>query len=185
LSDHGIPLCLGTDESNVDDTANVWGVGKVAGLIHSITEPDYTKWPKAKEIVWALTRGGARSMRLEGKTGVLAPGYEADLILLDLNTLAFTPLNDIYRHLVYCENGSSVELTMVAGKIVVENGSILTVDEEAIKAEVRELMKTYRTEIKKTESAAKVLEPYYREMYMRCADMDVGMNYWVSSKEAQ
>jgi len=60
-----------------------------------------------------------------------------------------------------------------------------TVDEEAIKAEVRELMKTYRTEIKKTETAANVLEPYYREMYTRCADMDVGMNYWVSSKEAQ
>ena len=183
LRDHGIPLCLGTDESNVDDTANVWGVGKVAGLIHSITEPDYTKWPKAKEIVWALTRGGARSMRLEGKTGVIAPGYEADLILLDLNTLAFTPLNDIYRHLVYCENGSSVVMTMVAGKIVFENGTVLTVDEEEIKAEVRELMKTYRLEIKKTETAARLLEPYYREMYMRCANMDVGMNYWVSSKE--
>jgi 5-methylthioadenosine/S-adenosylhomocysteine deaminase len=74
---------------------------------------------------------------------------------------------------------------MVAGKIVVENGTILTVDEETIKAEVRELMKSYRIEIKKTEAAANILEPYYREMYMRCANMDVGMNYWVSSKEAQ
>jgi 5-methylthioadenosine/S-adenosylhomocysteine deaminase len=180
----GIPICLGTDESNVDDTANVWGVGKVAGLIHSITEPDYTKWPKAKEIVWSLTRGGAKSMRLEGKTGVLAPGYEADLILLDLNTLAFTPLNDIYRHLVYCENGSSVVLTMVAGKIVVEDGTILTVDEEAIKDEVREMMKSYRLEIQNTHIAAEKLEPYYREMYMRCAKTDVGMNFWVTSKEA-
>jgi 5-methylthioadenosine/S-adenosylhomocysteine deaminase len=59
-------------------------------------------------------------MRLEGQVGVLAPGYEADLILLDLNSLAFTPLNDIYRQLVYCETGSSVVLTMVAGKIVME-----------------------------------------------------------------
>jgi 5-methylthioadenosine/S-adenosylhomocysteine deaminase len=181
LRDYGIPICLGTDEANVDDTANVWGVGKIAGLIHSITEPDYNNWPKAKEIVWAMTRGGARAMRLEGKTGVLAAGYEADLILLDVNTLAFTPLNDIYRHLVYCENGSSVVLTMVAGKVVVENGHVLTVDEEAIKAEAREFMKTYRKEIENTASEASRLEPYYREMYMRCAKTDVGMNRWVPS----
>ena len=181
LRDHGIPLCLGTDESNVDDTANMWGVGKVAGLIHSITEPDYDKWPKAREIVWALTRGGARAMRLEGVTGVIAPGYEADLILLDLNTLAFTPLNDIYRHLVYCENGSSVVMTMVAGEIVVEDGHLLTVDEEALKSEARELMEEYRLEMQKTEGSARELEPYYREMYLRCAAMDVGMNRWVSS----
>ena len=181
LRDHGIPLCLGTDESNVDDTANMWGVGKVAGLIHSITEPDYDKWPKAREIVWALTRGGARAMRLEGVTGVIAPGYEADLILLDLNTLAFTPLNDIYRHLVYCENGSSVVMTMVAGEIVVEDGRLLTVDEEALKSEARELMEEYRLEMQKTEGSARELEPYYREMYLRCAAMDVGMNRWVSS----
>jgi 5-methylthioadenosine/S-adenosylhomocysteine deaminase len=181
LREYGIPLCLGTDESNVDDTANMWGVGKVAGLIHSITEPNYNNWPKAREIVWALTRGGARAMRLEGVTGVIAPGYEADLILLDLNTFAFTPLNDIYRQLVYCENGSSVIMTMVAGEIVMENGRLLTVDEEALKAEARELMEGYRLEMQKTEGSARELEPYYREMYMRCAAMDVGMNRWVSS----
>lgn len=184
LRDYGIPICLGTDEANVDDTANIWGVGKVAGLIHSITEPDYGEWPKAKEIVWALTRGGARAMRLEGVTGVLAPGYEADLILLDLNSLAFTPLNDIYRQLVYCENGSSVVMTMVAGQVVMENGKVLTVDEEAIKAEVRELMEDYRIEVKRTADSARLLEPFYREMYMRCANMDVGMNRWVTSNES-
>lgn len=180
LVDHGVNICLGTDEANVDDTANIWGVGKMAGLIHSITEPDYRHWPKAVEIVWALTRGGARAMRLEGQTGLLAAGCQADIILLDLNTLAFTPLNDIYRQLVYCENGSSVVLTMVAGEVVMENGVVLTVDEEAIKAEVRELMESYRLEIQKTAQAASRLEPYYREMYLRCAGMDVGMNRWVT-----
>ena len=185
LRDHGVPICLGTDEANVDDTANMWGVGKMTGLIHSITEPNYEEWPKAKEVVWALTRGGAQGMRLEGVTGMLTPGYEADLILLDLNSLAFTPLNDVYRQLVYCENGSSVVMTMVAGKIVMKNGKILTVDEEAIKTEVREMMKDYLKEIHKTSESAKFLEPYYREMYLRCAEMDVGMNHWVPSTNTQ
>lgn len=179
MQDHGIPICLGTDEGCSDDTANVWAVGKTAGTIHTITEPDYARWPKAKEIVWALTRGGAHAMRNEGKAGALVPGYEADIILLDLNTLNFTPLNDIYRQLVYCENGSSVCMTMVAGKVVVENGKILTVDEEEIKSEARDMMASYKKEIEKTQIAAAKLEPYYRQMYLRCATTDVGMNRWV------
>jgi 5-methylthioadenosine/S-adenosylhomocysteine deaminase len=179
MHDHGIPICLGSDEGCSDDTANMWAVGKTAGTIHTITEPDYARWPKAKEVVWALTRGGAHAMRNEGKVGALIPGYEADLILLDLNTLSFTPLNDIYRQLVYCENGSSVVMTMVAGEIVMENGKVLTVDEEAIKAEVREMMPFYQKEIENTRFSAAKLEPYYRKMYLKCASQDVGMNRWV------
>jgi 5-methylthioadenosine/S-adenosylhomocysteine deaminase len=72
-------------------------------------------------------------------------------------------------------------MTMVAGKIVFENGRLLSVDEEAIKAEARELMKSYRKEMEKTWEAARKLEPYYREMYRRCAAADVGMNRWVNT----
>lgn len=179
MHDHGIPICLGSDEGSVDDTANMWNVGKFAGLIHTIEDPEYNNWPKAKEVVWALTRGGAHAMRNEGKVGALITGYEADIILIDLNTLAFTPLNDIYRQLVFCENGSSVTMTMVAGKVVMENGKVLTVDEHAIKAEVREMMPFYKKEIENTRVSAAKLEPYYRQMYLRCARTDVGMNRWV------
>lgn len=179
---HGINVCLGSDEANVDDTMNMWTVGKVAGLIHSITDPEYRNWPKAPEILWALTRGGAKAMRLEGRTGAIAPGYQADLNLIDLNTLAFTPLNDIYRQLVYCENGSSVRLTMVAGEVVVKDGKVLTVDEEAVKSEVREIMKSYSKDLDSISVAAARLEPYYREMYQRCVVRNVGMNRWVSQK---
>jgi 5-methylthioadenosine/S-adenosylhomocysteine deaminase len=179
MHDHGIPICLGSDEGCTDDTANMWTVGKTAGMIHTIGNPDYALWPKAKEVLWALTRGGAHAMRNEGKVGALIPGFAADLIMIDLNTLAFTPLNDIYRQLVYCENGSSVVMTMVAGQIVMENGKVLTVDEEAIKAEVREMMPFYQKEIEKTRISAAKLEPYYRKMYLKSASTDVGMNRWV------
>lgn len=178
-SNAGINICLGSDEACTDDTHNMWIVAKVAGLIHSITEPEYRNWPKAQEILWCLTRGGARAMRMDDQVGVLAPGYEADLILVDLNTLNFTPLNDIYRQLIYCETGSSVVLTMVAGEVVCKDGKLLTVDEEAIKEEAREIMKSYRKDMEKTLEAASRLEPYYREMYLRCAKKDVGMNRWV------
>lgn len=179
LAEAGVNICLGSDEACSDDTHNMWTVAKVAGLVHNITDSEYRRWPKAPEVLWALIRGGAKAMRNERKVGVLAPGYEADLILLDLNTLAFTPLNDLYRQLVYCENGSSVVLTMVAGQVVAENGKVLTVDEEAIKAEAREIMLSHREEMKKTWEEAARLEPYYREMYRRSLAVNVGMNRWV------
>ena len=121
----------------VDGTFNFWGVAKTAGVMHRISEPDWLKWPKASELLWSLTRDGARGMCLQDELGMLAPSYQADLILLDLSTTAFTPLNDLRRQLIYSENGSSVVLTMVGGEVVVENGKVLTVDEEWVEEEVR------------------------------------------------
>jgi 5-methylthioadenosine/S-adenosylhomocysteine deaminase len=62
----------------------------------------------------------------------------ADMVLLRLDTSFFTPLNDTFRQLVYCENGSSVETVLVDGQIVVEGGRLLTADQESAMAEARE-----------------------------------------------
>ena len=71
-------------------------------------DPEYRNWPTAPELLWCLTRGGARGMGLEDRVGVLAAGYEADIILVDLNTIAFTPLNDLRRQLVFCEKAAGL-----------------------------------------------------------------------------
>ncbi|MCC8180402.1 MAG: amidohydrolase family protein [Planctomycetes bacterium] len=178
MRSHGIHICLGTDEACTDDAVNMWNVAKMAGLVHKITNPDYRDWPTALEIFRCLVHGGARVLLKPDKLGVIAPGRLADLALVDLNTLSFTPLNDVYRQMVFSENGSSVRATIVAGRIVYDDGKILTVDEEAIKAEARELAREYTATLAQSDAAAGVLEPYYREMYLRCAKEDVGMNRW-------
>ena len=70
-----------------------------------------------------LFAGGARGMGLQHQIGRIEPGYAADLVLVDLDTIAFTPLNDVRRQLVFCETGSSVELTMVDGRIATKTAS--------------------------------------------------------------
>ena len=174
--DRGIPIGLGLDDMVVDGTANLWGVAKTAGLMHRIAEPDWLKWPKASELLWSLTRGGARGMCLQDELGMLAPGYQADLILLDLETTAFTPLNDLRRQLIYSENGSSVVLTMVAGKVVVENGKVLTVDEDSVKEEVRQLSARFRQDFAQVAESGDRLLPYWRQMHFRVTDDDVGLD---------
>jgi 5-methylthioadenosine/S-adenosylhomocysteine deaminase len=179
LRDAGVPICLGTDEAIADDAINMWLVAKMAGLIHNITDPDYERWPTAGEVLECLIGGGARAMR-QGKTlGRIAPGYQADLILLDLDTLPFTPLNDLKRQLVYCESGGSVRLTMVAGQIVFENGRVTKVDEAALRAEARDYARRFAGNQSEVNGAAAQLSPYYRQMYLTAAGREVGMNRWV------
>jgi 5-methylthioadenosine/S-adenosylhomocysteine deaminase len=179
LRDAGIHIAIGTDEAPVDDSTNIWQAAKTLGLVQKVTTPDWTRWPKAAEILDCVIVGGARSMRLETRIGQIAAGFEADLILLDLDTIAFTPLNDLRRQLVFCENGSSVVMTMVAGRIVMRDGKLLTVDEATLKAEIRDVMKDYKSTFERIEAHAQTLLPYYREMYERAVAQDVGMNRWL------
>jgi cytosine/adenosine deaminase-related metal-dependent hydrolase len=178
LRDSFVPICLGTDEAIADDAINMWLVAKLVGLIHNITEPDYERWPNATEVLDCLIRGGARAMQQQRRIGRLSPGFQADLILLDLDTLPFTPLNDLKRQLVYCESGGSVRLTMVAGQVVVEDGRVATVDEAALRAEAREYAKRFTGNQSEVNCAAAALSPYYRKMYLKAAGRDVGMNRW-------
>lgn len=180
LRQAGVPICLGSDEAISDDSINLWFVAKTAALLHTIADPEYRKWPTAHEILHALTRGGARAMRQQNQIGQLAPGFAADLALLDLDTLAFTPLNDLERQLVYCEDGSSVRYTIVAGRVVFEDGRVTTVDERALRAEARALLAAERPLKAAAMDAARRLEPYYRAMYLRAANQDVGLDRWLA-----
>jgi 5-methylthioadenosine/S-adenosylhomocysteine deaminase len=181
LYERDIPICLGSDEAIADDAINMWSVAKFAGLIHNITEAEYERWPRAVEVLRCLIRGGAQAMRQPRPIGQIAPGFQADLILLDLDTLAFTPLNDLRRQLVYCESGSSVRLTMVAGKVVYQQNRITSVDEAAIRAEAREIAERARHDIRRDNAAAQRWLPHYRQMYLRAARQDVGLQRWVGT----
>jgi cytosine/adenosine deaminase-related metal-dependent hydrolase len=178
LRDAGVPICLGTDEAIADDSVNLWGVLKTCGLIHNISTPDYRDWPTAAQILHCLVQGGARALRSPQPVGALEPGHQADLVLIDLDSLPFTPLNDLKRQLVYCESGASVRMTIVAGQVVVEDGRILTFDEAALRAEARGIAAQAQAEA--GPGSASEWLPYYRQMYLQAMGRDVGMRRRVS-----
>jgi 5-methylthioadenosine/S-adenosylhomocysteine deaminase len=180
LRDRSIPIALGTDERSADDTINLWAAMKQAGLIHQITDPDDRRWPTPMEVLNAATNGGARGMRL-ANLGRIEAGCLADIILLDTDSLAFTPMNDLRRQLVYSQTGSSVVTSIVAGRIVMRDGRVLTVDEAALRAEIRERQAEIDADIAATTRAANRLEPYWRAMYQKAVAVDVGFTRWVRS----
>lgn len=184
MRDRGIPICLGTDEAIADDAVNMWGVAKTAGLIHNITDPDPDLWPTAAEVLDCLLRGGARAMLKGDELGTVAEGRLADLALLDLHALPFTPLNDLRRQLVYCEDGSSVRMTVVAGTVVFDGGRVTTVDETALLAEARELFDRRRPALDAARRAADRWLPAYRTMVAHAAARDIGMRRRIDSSPA-
>lgn len=181
LRGHGIPIALGSDERSADNSTDIWAVMKMAGLVHQVTGPDWTAWPQPAEILRAATAGGARGMGRPGQ-GCLRPGVDADLILLDLDSLPFTPLNELRRQLVYAATPAAVALTMVAGRVVAERGRVLTVDEPALRAAIRARQAEITALVAATQAAAAGLEPYYDAMYRRAAAVDVGFNRWGSAE---
>ncbi len=179
--DRGIPTCLGIDEAICDDSTNLWGVIKTAGLIHNISGSDSARWPAATEVLDCVWSGGAAAMLRGGELGQVRENWLADLILLDLHTLPFTPFNDLPGQLVYCENGGSVRLTMVGGAVVFRDGRVSTVDEDALLAEARELFARRRPRIDAARRSGAPVAAEYAAMVRRAAAADVGLNRWVSS----
>ena len=66
LREAGVPLCLGTDEMNTDDTVNLWAVAKTAALLHTLTDADDRRWPAAAEVP---ARGHARRRARDAPCG--------------------------------------------------------------------------------------------------------------------
>ena len=109
-----------------------------AAYLHRPFEPDYEAWPRAAQVLEAAWEGGAHTLGVGGKLGRITPGYLADIVLLDLDSEALTPLNHATNQLVMCENGQSVRTVIVNGRIVFERGETTLVDAAVIKARARE-----------------------------------------------
>jgi 5-methylthioadenosine/S-adenosylhomocysteine deaminase len=70
-------------------------------------------------------------------------------------------------------------MVMVDGKIVVEDGRVVTVDEEGLLEEARELTSSWAASLDSTGRWADLLRPYVEEMYRRCVRFDVGFTRWL------
>jgi 5-methylthioadenosine/S-adenosylhomocysteine deaminase len=75
---------------------------------------------------------------MEQEIGSLEPGKRADLIVLASDAPWAQPAYDVYSHLAYSIKGSDVATTIVNGRVLMEDGRMLTLDTTAIAARTRE-----------------------------------------------
>lgn len=172
LLDAGIPVGLGTDNNNANDSANMFEAMKLAALLHKVKHGDFDHWLGARHALTMATSGGARCAGLDDRVGTIEAGKKADLVILDLNSLPFVPRNDLLNQIVYCEHGESVESVIVDGRIIMEQGNLVTVDEPSILAELMEALPAIQAMIQRTAPAGLRLEPYLRQVYDRCLEQE-------------
>ena len=172
----GVNVALGSDGVSTSDTTRMFAVMHAAGLIHNVQTPDPDLWLNAAQVLECATLNGAKSAQLGDQTGSLEVGKKADLLMLDLSTIPFTPRNDLRNHLVYCETGSSIEMSMVNGEVMMEDGACARVDEAALLAELREAMPEFQAAHQETERLNRAFEDVFYQVHQRANRRDVGVH---------
>lgn len=136
----GVIVGLGTDGAASNNNLDMFEEMRTAALLHKVINNNPLDMP-ATEVIMMATYDGARALGLEKETGVLKPGYKADLSLIDLNQAHLCPRHNLVAHMVYAANARDVDTVIVNGNIVMESKKLLTVDEELVRREVEERAK--------------------------------------------
>jgi 5-methylthioadenosine/S-adenosylhomocysteine deaminase len=89
-----------------------------------------------RDVLRFATINGAKHLRLDGKTGSLTPGKEADIIILDAEALNVAPLNNVPGAVVSLMERTNVETVIVAGKVRKWKGKLLDVDLRKLRREL-------------------------------------------------
>ncbi|MGD8489255.1 MAG: amidohydrolase family protein [Anaerolineae bacterium] len=137
----GGPVGLGSDQASGNNCNNIFNEMKLTALFNKIKFRDPAVMP-AWEVLRMATVEGARAIGLGDEIGSLAPGKQADLIIVDLTAPNLSPVVDapvrnIVPNLVYAATGAEVRTVMVAGRVIVEEGRVLTLDEAQVRAEAQ------------------------------------------------
>ena len=138
----GIAVGLGTDGEKENNNFDMFEEMKGASLLAKLSRLDATALG-AWDALRMATIEGARAIGQQDSIGSLEVGKRADLIAVRTDTPRMTPLfgsgpyMNLHHNLVHAVRGSDVALTMVDGQVLVEDGTLRTVDLRAIIAEAR------------------------------------------------
>jgi 5-methylthioadenosine/S-adenosylhomocysteine deaminase len=137
MLDRGVNVALGTDGAASNNSQNMFEVLKMAPLLQRARTLDPNAISPAQAIRMA-TVNGARALGLDHLTGSVEPGKRADLVVLDLRGSAHTvAAHNVLSQIVYCARPGNVDLVMVDGRILVEDGKVGGFDEPRFLAEAQ------------------------------------------------
>lgn len=181
LLDAGVSVGIGTDGSITSDNQNAFEAMRLAGLVGHARYPyQQDRWLTAVDVLRMEFEGGAKILQRSGDLGVVKPGYKADLMLLRTDSITLSPMNDPANTLVYSESGSSVDLVLVDGRVVMQGGSVLGVDEAAIRQTANATLQRLRGTTRGARSEAIEIRPFVTEACRRAARSPYPVDRYVS-----
>jgi 5-methylthioadenosine/S-adenosylhomocysteine deaminase len=148
----GICVGLGTDGCASNNNLDIFLEMDTAAKLHKVNTLDPTVMD-ACTVLKMSTLEGAKALGLGNITGSLEPGKKADLIIIDTHKPHLTPMYSPASHLVYAARGSDVRTSIINGKIVMENGRLLTIDLEKTIEDVNRIADDIRAHKRRKKSS--------------------------------
>lgn len=137
----GVRVGIGTDGPASNNDMDLWEETRLAAILQKNATGDTTALAAPLALSLASS-GSADAVGLGGVAGRLEPGFQADVVVAGLGGAPrrphMAPGNDVVADLLYAGHAADVEMVVVAGRVLMENGRLLTLDEEKIVAETRE-----------------------------------------------
>ncbi len=126
----GINVALGTDGTASNNDLDMLEEAKLAALMHKNARLDPQLLP-GDLVLRLATQNGARAMGFP-QSGVIAPDRAADLIILDFHQPHLRPRHNLIANVIYAAKAGDVRHVMVAGRWLMRDRELLTLDEERI-----------------------------------------------------
>ena len=127
LMEAGINVALGTDGAASNNDLDLFGELKTAALLTKAVAGD----PAVLDAHAALriaTINGAKALGWDDEIGSLEAGKSADIIAIEINSIAQQPLYNPASQLVYTNAGSQVTHSWVAGKPLLDDRILCTLN---------------------------------------------------------
>ncbi|OUR82585.1 N-ethylammeline chlorohydrolase [Marinomonas sp. 42_23_T18] len=123
----GVTLALGTDGAASNNDLDMIGEMRTASMLAKAVAADATEL-NATESLRMATLEGAKCMGLDDIIGTIEVGKQADLCATALNELANLPVYHPVSQLIYTASRDQVSHVWVAGRILLKNKELLTID---------------------------------------------------------
>ena len=138
----GVNVGIGTDGNSSNNDLDMFSEMRTASFLAKI-QADSPVALKAKEIIYMVTLGGAKSIFLDKEIGSLETGKKADMIVIDINTLHNLPRfrhnpDGIYGQLVYAAKSTDVTHVLCNGKWLLKDKQLQTIKVEPLLVEVQQ-----------------------------------------------
>ena len=135
LIDKGINIGLGTDGVASNNNLDLFEEAKIAAYLQKVDKKD-PSLINTNDLLKMLTINGAKVLGIDN-LGKLKEKYIADLVLLDINKSSyFYPHHNNLSNIFYSSNSNSVNTVIIDGKVVLEDGNLLTMEENKVFQEV-------------------------------------------------
>ena len=141
IVERGGRVALGCDASNAGDMSDILRAAALAAGLARDTRVDPERFG-AHTAFELATVAGAAAIGMDDRIGSLEAGKQADIVVHDTTSVAWTPRGETVLQLVWGTDGRSVRDVVVAGRPVVRDGACVTVDVAALHTDAVEAQRS-------------------------------------------